>query len=400
MVTGPAGEATVAVIDDEESMREGCRQTLEERGYRIEVAASGESGLQLVEESRPNVVLVDLLLPGISGIEVIERLPKIDPQIIAVVITGHVSVESAARAMRAGAYDYLAKPFEPERLVDAVASGLERSWLGRRSAELDREKETALSNFAAILCHQLRSPAAMAAQWIEVMRSEMAGPLTPGQRSMLERAAKRMDDLTTSIGDWLRFAEVEAGKLKFRPAPVDMPRVIEEAWKAIPDEEAKGRIDLELQGGNDVKPVLGERDLLRELFTNLLTNSVKFASGPGKVTVDLTAEGNSVVVSVSDTGAGVPEEELAHIFEPFYRGARAGTRRTGGHGLGLAVAKKIVSAHGGTISASSAPGEGATFTLRLPASGSNRGAVSVYGGSTPGQEAAFAPKAPTRKGNS
>jgi NADH-quinone oxidoreductase subunit E len=129
------GSAAVVLIDDVESMREGCRQTLEEEGLQTAVARDGLEGLQLVESLRPKVVLVDLKMPGISGIEVLEKIPEIDPAIVPIVLTGYGTIDSAVESMKIGAFDFLTKPFEPEKLVETVRRGMELSQLRYDSSD-------------------------------------------------------------------------------------------------------------------------------------------------------------------------------------------------------------------------------------------------------------------------
>lgn len=119
----------VVLIDDVESMREGCRQTLEAEGLRTAVARDGLEGLRLVESLRPNVVLVDLKMPGISGIEVLAKIPEIDSTIVPIVLTGYGTIDAAVESMKIGAFDFLTKPFEPEKLVETVRRGIELSQL-------------------------------------------------------------------------------------------------------------------------------------------------------------------------------------------------------------------------------------------------------------------------------
>ena len=364
MVITLTDEAAVAVIDDEESMREGCRQTLSEEGYRAMVAEDGQQGLRLVERDRPNVVLVDLKMPGIGGMEVLKGIRQIDPDIITIVITGYGTIPSAVEAMKAGAFDYLTKPFSPEDLVEVVARGLEKQRLARASAELEWEKQTALNDFATVVCQQLRAPAAAAAQCVEVLSSGRTGALTDEQKSMLERADLRIKDVTAVIEDWLTLAQAVAGATELES--VDLTPVIEDAWQAVTDQEKPGRIEFEMKVSDAARPVRGNARLLRELFMNLLTNSVKFTSGPGRIAVDIAAEEGQTVVSVRDTGIGISREKLPHLFEPFYRGSRAGPKGPDGWGPGLAIVDRIVSAHGGTTSLTSAPGGGATFSVSLP----------------------------------
>ena len=365
MVRGTTQEAAVAVIDDEESIREGCRQTLREKGYRTVVAEDGQQGLGLVARDRPNVALVDLKMPGMSGMEVLKKIRQADPDIITIVITGYGTIPSAVEAMKAGAFDYLTKPFTPEDLVEVVARGLEKQRLARRSAELERDKETALHNFAAVVCHQLRAPAAAAAQCVKAVNSAQAGVLTNEQKSMLERADLRIKDVTGIIEDWLTLSQAVAGAIELES--VDLASLIEGAWQAVRDQDKPERINFELKVSDAARCVRGNARLLRELFINLLRNSVEFASGPGKIAVDIATEEGQTVVSVKDTGIGISAEELPHLFEPFYRGSRAGPKGADDPGLGLAIVDRIASAHGGTAGASSDPGGGATFTVSLPA---------------------------------
>ena len=126
MVTEVTDKAAVLVIDDEESMREGCRQTLDQEGYKTTVAEDGESGLSLVERVKPSVVLVDLKMPGMNGMEVLEKVRRIDPHIVTIVITGYGTIASAVAAIRMGAFNYLSKPVGPDKLIEAVAEGLKK----------------------------------------------------------------------------------------------------------------------------------------------------------------------------------------------------------------------------------------------------------------------------------
>jgi len=126
------GIADVVVIDDEESMCEGCRQTLEAEGFRAATARDGTEGLKLVEQAHPKVVLVDLKMPGMSGMEVLAKISEFDPSIVSIVITGYGSIDSAVETMKIGASDFLTKPFAPERLLESVKRGIE---LGRPAKE-------------------------------------------------------------------------------------------------------------------------------------------------------------------------------------------------------------------------------------------------------------------------
>lgn len=134
------GKASVLVIDDDEAVCESCRQILEESGFSAAVALQGAEGIRLAEEVRPNVVLVDLKMPGVGGMEVIQKILDLDPHIVPIVITGYGTVDSAVESMKLGAFDFLAKPFEPEKLVESVRRGVKLSHL-RQESKAREEKQ-------------------------------------------------------------------------------------------------------------------------------------------------------------------------------------------------------------------------------------------------------------------
>ena len=127
MIGDPVHKSTVLVIDDEESMREGCRQILDEQGYRAEVASDGRQGLRLIKQFRPSVVLVDLRLPGMNGVEVLKRIREIDPSIVPIIIIGYGAIDSSVETMKLGAFDYLLKPFDDSRLLEVLAPSFSRA---------------------------------------------------------------------------------------------------------------------------------------------------------------------------------------------------------------------------------------------------------------------------------
>ncbi len=367
MIAPEFREATLAVIDDEESIREGCRQVFEEGGYRTSVAASGEEGLSLVERIRPQVVFVDLKMPGMDGMNLIGRIHEMDPSIVLVVITGYGTVESAVEAMTRGASGYLCKPFDDDALLSSAQDALARHRRVKDALELERDREKTMNNFAAVVCHQIKSPIVASSQWIEVMKAGLAGPLTPRQLEILNRAGGRIDDLRTMADRWLKIAQMEEGAAAFEPEPVDLSEVVRKAWEIAAGEKEAERIAFEFQEGEAAGFVIADAGLLEELFANLFSNSIKYTPGKGKVTVSVGREDGATLVSVSDTGEGVPAAELPHIFEPLYRGARAEAGGKGGTGLGLAIVRKIADLHGATVSAKSVAGDGTTFTVRFPA---------------------------------
>jgi len=179
---------SVLVIDDEESMRDSCCLILAKEGFETDSAENGESGLAKLQETQPDFVLIDLKMPGIGGLEVLDQVKKINRDIIPIVITGYATVGSAVEAMKRGAYDFLPKPFTPEELRLIVRRGIERKRLQQEAESLRREKTLIEENFITMVSHQLRSPLVAVAQYFEVILGGHVGGISSRQRDMIEKA--------------------------------------------------------------------------------------------------------------------------------------------------------------------------------------------------------------------
>jgi signal transduction histidine kinase len=354
------------VIDDEESMRDSCSQILVRDGFRAETAENGETGLEKIKALRPHLVLVDLKMPGLSGFEVLERGLRIDPDLVFVVITGYATVESAVEAMKKGAYDFLPKPFTPEELRMIIQRGLERRRLRLETEALRREKKLMEENFITLVSHQLRSPLVAIQQYFEVILAGMVAPLDEGVRDMLARARERMSGLLQLINDWLDLSRLSRVGLAGRMKPVALRPMLEKLLAFMRTAAAESGIVLSLKETRGSDLVWGDEQSLEQVFSNLISNAVKYNRPGGTVAVAVREEAAAVAVEVRDTGIGIPAEHLPLIFDQFYRVRRSEDRQAGGTGLGLSIARKIAEAHGGRIEVKSEAGRGSVFTVFLP----------------------------------
>ncbi|MFC1633523.1 hybrid sensor histidine kinase/response regulator [Planctomycetota bacterium] len=359
-------KATILVIDDEEAMRDSCCQVLRKNGYVLETAENGLSGLRKIKEIQPDLVLIDLKMPGMSGMELLEKIAEVDPNIVSVVITGYATIESAIEAMKRKAYDFLPKPFTPDQLRIVTERGLERRRLIAETARLYREKEVMRENFMTLVSHQLRSPLNSVKQYFGVIREGFVGEVTDKQKEIIEKAGDSIDGLLQLINDWLDMSRIEAGRIveEFEPVcPTPMLFDILEVLK--PQAEAKNVV-LELKSDDNLPRVNGDPKCLREVFLNLLSNGINFNHEEGRVTVTVKEHGDDLVVDVSDTGIGISQENLPFIFEEFFRVKSRETQHITGTGLGLPIAKRIIEAHNGCIKVESELGRGTTFSILLP----------------------------------
>jgi len=363
---GAQGQATILVIDDEKAMRDACCQALTKDGYRTETAADGDSGLQKTREIKPALILVDLKMPGMNGMELLEKIRDIDPNIVSVVITGYATIESAVEAMKRNAYDFLAKPFTPDQLRIVIKRGLERRRLAVDSARLRREKEVMKENFVTLVSHQLRSPLASVKQYFGVIIGGFTGEVGTEQKEMIEKASKYIDDLLQIISDWLDMSRIESGEITEGFEPVALAPVLSETLELLkPLAEAK-KVTVKLNLRDDVPTVQGNREVLKQAFANLISNGIRYNREGGAVIVSVGEEVNDLAVEISDTGIGISKDNLHFIFDEFFRVKSKETRGVSGTGLGLPIAKRIIEAHNGSIKVVSEVGEGTTFCVYLP----------------------------------
>lgn len=216
----------IIIIDDEEVVLDSCTEILAGSNYEVEVTQEGKLGLDLVQKYHPDLVFIDLKMPGISGMQVLEEIHTIDSTIVTVVITGFATVNSAVEAMKKGAYDFLPKPFTPDEFRIITRRGIERRKLMLETIALRREKEMLRENFSAIVSHELKSPLNAIQQNLFALDRELGESLNDTQRARLERMKVRIDDLIKLITSWLRVLSVDISKIRDSFKPLDVPPLI------------------------------------------------------------------------------------------------------------------------------------------------------------------------------
>ena len=356
----------ILIIDDEKVVLNSCTEILAGSDYRLATASDGTLGLELVQEFQPDLVFVDLKMPGITGLEVLERIRTLDPTIVTIVITGYATVSSAVEAMKQGAYDFLPKPFTPDEFRLIARRGLEKRSLVLETIALRREKEMLRENFAAIVSHELKAPLGAVQQNLYVLAAELSGDLTGSQQRRLERMKARITDLVDLIHTWLRVISTDIEAIKEDFEPISLPTVISKAVASVQTHAIRKDIEFVTSIQEPLSPVYGEEGTLTEVFVNLGNNAIKYSYVGGKVFIEAEEKDGHIKISVSDTGVGIPEDDLPFIFDDFYSG-KPGSAGEKGYGLGLAICRRIIETHDGSISVESVLGKGSTFLISLPA---------------------------------
>jgi signal transduction histidine kinase len=358
-------KAKILIIDDEDIVIDSCIQILKNSNYQIVTAKNGTEGLELVKEFQPDLTFVDLKMPGISGFEVLDQIHEYDPTIVTIVITGFATVNSAVEAMKKGTYDFLPKPFTPDELRLITKRGLEKRALVLETIALRREKDMLREHFAAIVSHELKSPLGALQQNLYVLADDLSDKFTEDQKNKVERLQTRIADLVKLVNTWLRAISVDVSSIRENFKPTSIATVIAKAEEDLQSHAIRKDIKIKTSVAKTLSPVSGDEGTLVEAAGNIISNAVKYSRIGGHISIDVKEQEDHVFISVIDNGVGIAQEDMPHLFEDFYVGKSKteGERRSG---VGLAITRRIIEAHDGTISVKSKLGEGSTFVIQLP----------------------------------
>jgi len=371
----------ILVVDDELGIREGCKRALTPHGFEVEVAENGPTGLRKLREGRFDMLLLDAMMPGMSGLEMWQQARQLDPDLICIIITGYATVELAVQAIREGAHDFIAKPFTSELLLQVINRQLERRQLRREAErvqvlqeearELARAKaeleklETIEGRFMLNMVHILRAPVAVLQNSIQLIRKGYVP--SEDQPALLERAEQRAGELLTTLDDLLILAYLKEGVGLTKAETVSVADVLEGVLATVKGQADQQGVTVTVEA-TDRPHIAANPDHVKALWTHLLSNAIRYTPEGGRITISLQVdlEQGQVVGAVSDTGIGVAVEDIPRIFEEFYRTEEAKAMQETGTGLGLPIVQQVVEMYGGTIEVESAVGQGSTFRFTLP----------------------------------
>ncbi len=404
-VIAGSARGRILVVDDEQGVMITIQAILEQEGYTVDSASSGTMAIEQLQHHHYDLVLTDLRLGDIDGLDVLAAARRSSLRTVSIVLTGYASLESAIQAMREGAYDYLVKPTDVEELKMRVAHVFERHQLNdelarrveqlesanatidgmnanlrdevdrataqlrERVAELNATKDALEAErakrerFIAMVAHDMRAPLGPIKMGAQVIaRKDDPGNSLTRYTGAIEEGVSRLERLITDLLDMTR---INAGEFQIAPAPCDLAAIaralVEQYRLAHTDRQFILDAPESLIGSYD-------KGRLVQALGNLIENAIKFSFPDTVITVYVEQPTTTTVaLAVGDEGMGIPPDKLEVIFDPFKRLESA--ENISGFGLGLFITRGIAEAHGGTLTAASGTNRahGALFTLTLPA---------------------------------
>ena len=393
----------ILVVDDEQDIVKVLSKILELAGYDVISAYNGTEAVQYVKENNPDLVLLDYMMPDITGLEVLQQIKAFSEEVYVVMVTGRGSEEVAASVMKAGASDYVIKPFVKDQILTVVkdtlrirSAEIKAKHLQEEVQELNRELERKVeertrdlmetqdrlihqTNLASLgemsggMAHEIRNPLNSIALYSQIMIDELdeGDP----RREYIGKIMSDVDRINAIVTNLNLFSR----RIKREKKPIHLLSSIKASIRTMSTQFMKNNIKVRLDMEPDIPEVLASPEEMEEVFSHLLVNALHAMPQGGDIVIRVTkTRGNSraellrdrppaqrdyVEVKLKDTGIGIEKEALNKIFIPFY------TTKSDweGTGLGLSVVDRVINDHGGVIDVESEPGVGSTFIIRLPA---------------------------------
>lgn len=386
-----AVDRRIVVVDDERIILQLTSMILRSKGYEVFTAENGVAGMELIERERPAVVLLDYMMPAMDGLTTLKRIREAYPDTYVMMFTGKGSEEIAVELMKAGASDYILKPFNNQDLIDRLETVLrirsielhnrdlrqERERLLReiegwnlelerrveeKSCELEKahaeivqgEKLAALGHLSAGMAHEIRNPLNTISLFMQVIKNGLG--VDSELTEYVEKSLKEVDRIDALLIKLLAASKRPQYELHM----VSVAAIIDQTLETFAEQIKAYGITLHKDFTAEPPPILADSTELLQVFNNIIANALYEMPQGGRLGVRLSYDAQTIYVSISDTGRGIAKENLTQIFDPFF------TTKAKGTGFGLSVVLRIIKTYGGRISVESSPGQGSVFHLQLP----------------------------------
>ena len=381
----------ILLVDDEKMILDLASLVLESRGYQPIRAQDGETALRLVEEEKPPLVLLDYMLPGMDGMSVLRQIREKFPQTYVVMLTGKGSEEIAVELMKAGASDYILKPFKSRDLLERIGNVLKIRRIELNNLELREEKErllkeiekwnlelekrieektrdlesahkevlqaekmAALGQLIAGMAHEIRNPLNSVSLFVQVLKPSFAE--NTEEAVCLDKILQEIDRIDAILIKLLATSK----RTQFSPEKVVVTEIIDKVLESLDENLKANRILVDKEYQAAPPAILADPSEIEQIFSNLFVNSIFEMKKGGNLEIKVSHDSEGINLVVSDTGKGIPPENVSKVFDPFF------TTKEQGTGFGLSVVLRIVKSYGGNIWVDSRDEHGAAFHIQLP----------------------------------
>ncbi len=362
-------KVSVLIADDEDPLRMTVAAWLKDEGFEVDQAADGEEAIRKISSKDYDVAILDIKMPGANGLEVLRYAKKNSPYTEVVMMTGMSDVGMAVEAMKLGSREYLTKPVDMDQLVPQL-----RAMLKKRDAE-ERIRRLQTEHTSRLL-YDLHNPIAGLKQSIGYLLKGMAGPLGDHQKELLGYMTTSIDKVVGLLSDMMDLTKLEGGRVRLNKGIGALESTVNAMTQEFRVPIESNKITLDVYFEPELPPVEYDSEKIAQVIHNFLSNAIKYTPAQGAIVIQVRKvalvleEGQQSsefeMVSVFNSGQGIPKEELPLIFDRFRDLVAAKDDKKRTTGLGLVICQRIIEAHNGKIWVESELNKGATFFFALP----------------------------------
>lgn len=354
---------TVLVVDDEALIRDLCVKAL--KSYTVLEAGTGEEALAILEKEDIDVVLTDIMMPHLNGIELLQKIKESQPNQSVIVMTGYAEKDVILRALKADADDFINKPINLLQLRTVIDKVLEKKALREELVQL-KKMDRLKTDFLGLVSHKLKTPVTALSLFVQNLARGVGDPDDPNFQKHLQMMQDESNYLVYLIQDLLYYSEIilQEGPLKLTES--DLRSVVMAAFIELEVDAKRKGVRMVNELPDECPPTRFDRKQIRFIVQALLDNAIKFTPVGGQITVFGEYDENACKLGIRDNGPGIDENEQKKVFEKFYQVDPLHTGQVRGFGLGLFYARQFARAHGGSVLLESQPGKGTTSWLILP----------------------------------
>jgi signal transduction histidine kinase len=381
----------ILIVDDEQMILELTSMVLDRRGFEVQTVDNATDSYEIIDRDRPALVLLDYMMPRVNGLDALKEIRARFPDTYVIMFTGKGSEEVAVELMKAGASDYILKPFSNAKLVERIENVLRVRAIEMRNRELVQEQKklldeierwnreleqrvaqktkelehahheillteklASLGHLSAGMAHEIRNPLNSISLFAQVLTSGLKGD--PEMKSYSEKIVNEVERIDAILVKLLSTSK----RANFQLRSIRLDDVIEASLLPFLAQIDAQNVALQKTLQDNTPSILADADELGQVFSNLFANALFEMKQGGSLSVTLECDDAEALVTISDTGGGIPEEHMNKIFDPFF------TTKERGTGFGLSVVLRIVKTYSGRIHVESEPGQGTTFQVWLP----------------------------------